>query len=173
MGANPAKRATPEQLAALEALDFLVVQDLFLTETAKRAQVVLPAVAYTEKDGTFTNTERRVQVVRQAMLPLPYAKADWEILMGVARALGLGWSYLSPAQVLSEIGRSVPLYAGVSRRALGETGACWPFTPGASAEGRPALVGSPYLTWQMLESGVTSAPAAGGELAHATSGRGE
>ncbi|MGH2515976.1 MAG: NADH-quinone oxidoreductase subunit NuoG, partial [Ktedonobacterales bacterium] len=176
MGADPAKRATPGQLAALEAMEFLVVQDLFLTETAKRAQVVLPAVAYTEKDGTFTNTERRVQVVRQAMMPLPFAKADWEILMGVARALGLTWAYLSPAQVLTEIGRSVPLYAGVSRRALGEIGACWPFTPGTpNGEGRPTLVGSPHLTWGMLEVGVApvAAASADGELTHASSGRGE
>ncbi len=71
MGADPARHATPEQLAQLDALDFLVVQDLCLTETAKRASVVLPAVAYTEKDGTFTNTERAVQVVRRAMMELP------------------------------------------------------------------------------------------------------
>jgi len=174
MGADPAKRATSEQLTTLESLEFLVAQDLFLTETAQRAHVVLPAVAYTEKDGTFTNTERRVQVVRRAMMPLPYAKADWEILMGVARALGLSWTYLSPAQILSEIGRSVPLYSGVSRRSLGDTGACWPFKSASTGPGgKPALVGSPYLTWQMLESGVTSVPVAGEELAHATSGRGE
>jgi predicted molibdopterin-dependent oxidoreductase YjgC len=174
MGADPAKRADPEQLARLESLEFLVVQDLFLTETARRAHVVLPAVAYTEKDGTFTNIERRVQVVRQAMMPLPFAKADWEILMGVARALGLHWSYLSPAQILTEIGRAVPLYAGVSRRALGEAGACWPFAAGApTAEGRPTLAGSSHLTWQMLEQGVTSALAATEELARAASGRGE
>ena len=174
MGADPAKHATSEQLAKLEALEFLVAQDLFLTETAQRAHVVLPAVAYTEKDGTFTNTERRVQVVRRAMMPLPYAKADWEILMGVAHALGLGWTYPSSAQVLSEISRTVPLYAGVSRRALGTTGACWPLVPGApTSDGKPTVVGSPYLTWHMLEHGITSAPVAGDALAHASSGRGE
>ena len=74
---GPIPRATPHQSnwRNCEALDFLVVQDLFLTETAKRATVVLPAVAYTEKDGTFTNTERRVQVVRRAMTELPGARA--------------------------------------------------------------------------------------------------
>ena len=84
MGADPARHATPEQLARLESMEFLVVQDLFLTETAQRATVVLPAVAYTEKDGTFTNTERCVQVVRRAMTELPGARADWDILSSVA-----------------------------------------------------------------------------------------
>jgi NADH-quinone oxidoreductase subunit G len=126
MGADPARHLSDAQLARLDALDFFVVQDLSLTETARRADVVLPALAYLEKDGTFTNTERCVQVVRKAMQPLPQAKADWEILQAVARALGLGWSYLSPAEILSEIGRTTPLYAGATRRALGESGARWP-----------------------------------------------
>jgi NADH-quinone oxidoreductase chain G len=151
MGADPARHLRDEQLARLEALDFLVVQDLYLTETARRAHVVLPALAYTEKDGTFTNTERCVQVVRQAMQPLPQAKADWEILVAVARGLGLGWAYLSPAEILSEIGRTTPLYAGASRRALGESGARWPLAPGGrTPEGRTTVAGSETLTWEML-----------------------
>ena len=158
MGADPARHATPEQLAKLEALDFLVAQDLFLTETARRATVVLPAVAYTEKDGTFTNTERAVQVVRQAMLDLPGARPDWQILRDVANAMGLGWRYDSSAEILKEISRTVPLYAGVSRRGLGVEGARWPFSAGAvGANGKAALVGSPYLTWEMLEQGVARA----------------
>ncbi len=156
MGADPARHATPEQLAQLEALDLLVVQELFLTETAKRATVVLPAVAYMEKDGTFTNTERAVQVVRRAMQELPGARADWQILIGVANALGLGWRYGSPLEVLAEIGRLVPLYAGISRRGLGAEGVRWPFSAGESdATGKPTLVGSPHLTWTMVEHGVT------------------
>jgi NADH-quinone oxidoreductase subunit G len=155
MGANPARHATAEQLARMEGLDLLVVQDLFLTETAKRATVVLPAVAYTEKDGTFTNTERAVQVVRRAMQELPGARPDWQILMGVANALDLGWRYRSPLEILAEIGRAVPLYAGVSRRGLGAEGVRWPFSAGAAdANGKPALVGSPFLTWAMVENGV-------------------
>ncbi|WIG61150.1 MAG: NADH-ubiquinone oxidoreductase chain G [Ktedonobacterales bacterium] len=173
MGANPARDATPEQLAALDALDFLVVQDLTLTETAQRATVVLPAVAYTEKDGSFTNTERCVQLVRRAMQPLGGAKADWEILVGVARALGLGWTYLSPAEILSEIGRTVPLYAGVTRRSLGAEGVRWPFAPGErTPEGRATITGSPSITWQMLAEGVARAQKPGGELI-APRGRGE
>jgi predicted molibdopterin-dependent oxidoreductase YjgC len=172
MGANPARRATAEQLRALESLRLLVVQDMFLTETAKRATVVLPAVASVEKDGTFTNTERCVQVVRQAMQPLPGAKADWEILGGVIRALGLNWTYFSPADILREIGRSTPIYAGVSRRALGESGARWPLLAHTSASSRTALSESSYLTRQMLEQGLAQEMAAAEKLV-ASSGRGE
>jgi len=162
MGADPARHATPEQLARLEALDFLIVQDLCLTETAKRASVVLPAVAYTEKDGTFTNTERAVQVVRRAMDELPGALPDWQILGGLANALGLSWHYGSPVEILAEIRRVVPLYAGVTRRGLGKEGARWPFSVGENgANGRPALVGSSYLTWDMAERGVSGG--AGGD----------
>ena len=172
MGTDPARRATPEQLAQLDALDFLVVQDLFLTETAKRATVVLPAVAYTEKDGTFTNTERAVQVVRKAMHDLPGARPDWQILRDVANAMELGWRYDSPAAILKEISRIVPLYAGVSRRGLGAEGARWPFSAGpVGANGKAALVGSPYLTWEMLEHGVASA--APGDEAVTARGSGE
>ncbi|HKV86146.1 MAG TPA: NADH-quinone oxidoreductase subunit NuoG [Ktedonobacterales bacterium] len=173
MGADPVRRLTEQQAGALDALDFLVVQDMFLTETAMRADVVLPAVAYTEKDGTFTNTERNVQVTRRAMLPLPGARADWEILSGLARALGLGWTYLAPAQILSEIARTTPLYAGASRRALGDSGARWPLTPGEkTSEGRATVQGSPCLTWAMLEQGLTWAANSGEELAMSR-GRGE
>ena len=173
MGAGPARHVARDAGDPLGQLDFLVVQDMFLTETAMRADVVLPAVSFTEKEGSFTSTERNVQVVRQAMQPLPGARADWEILMGVARALGLGWTYLSPAQILSEIARTTPLYAGASRRALGESGARWPLrAEGKTAEGRPAITGSPYLTWSMLEQGVANGVVAGEQLA-LSPGRGE
>ena len=155
MGADPLRSATPEQRTRLAATEFLVVQDLFLTETAQAANVVLPAVAYTEKDGSFTNTDRSVQVIRKAMLELPGARADWAILTGRARRLGLDWGYQSPAEVLAEIGRVVPLYAGATRRTLGLAGARWPLTPGApDGEGRATVVGSPVLTWEMLAQGV-------------------
>jgi NADH-quinone oxidoreductase subunit G len=149
MGADPARHATPAQRAALENLSLLVVQELFLTETARHAHVVLPAVSYAEKDGTFTNTERCVQVVRQAMTPLPGARADWEILTALARELGLGWNYASPAQILAEIAGTTPIYAGASRRTLGLQGARWPLHPGdPDVEGRATVTGTPYLTWQ-------------------------
>ncbi len=176
MGADPARHTDP---AALDGLEFLVVQDLFLTETAKHADVVLPAVAYTEKDGSFTNTERCVQAVRRAMIPLPGARADWDILSGVARAMGLGWTYRSPADVLEEIGRTVPVYAGLTRRALGTTGVRWPMLPAAAntaaraaeSDGRGAGVkGSEFLTWNMLREGLANTNR---QADPATAGRGE
>ena len=173
MGSDPARHATPEQLAQLEQLEFLVVQHPLLTETAKRATVVLPAAVYTEKDGTFTNTERCVQVVRQAMLPLAGTRTDFDILVALGRALGLGWAYLSPAQVLTEISRSTPIYAGASRRALADDGARWPLSPAErTPEGRRTVQGSPYLTWEMLEQGFTAVGLAGEEFA-LPRGRGE
>jgi NADH-quinone oxidoreductase chain G len=169
LGADPARHATPEQLARLAGLEFLVVQDLFLTATAKRAHVVLPAVAYTEKDGTFTNTERCVQVVRRAMIELPGARSDWAILADVARAIGLDWHYGSPTEILKEIARTVPIYAGISRKGLGTSGARWPLVPGEGDTARTPLVSSPYMTWAMLERGI----AAGNGGAALPRGRGE
>jgi NADH-quinone oxidoreductase subunit G len=171
LGANPAQRLDNAGRERLAALDFLVVQDLFLTETARLATVVLPAVSYTEKDGTFTNTERCVQVVRKAMLELPGARADWQILRDVAQAMGLGWSYSGAAQILAEIGRTTPIYAGVSRRGLGQSGARWPLAPAATTDGAAGLAGSPYLSLEMLTRGVADGRGAD-ELALST-GRGE
>jgi NADH-quinone oxidoreductase subunit G len=153
MGANPARHAD------FTGLEFLVVQDLTLTETAQQADVVLPAVSYAEKDGSFTNTERCIQAVRRALLPLPGAKADWEILRDVARALGAAWDYRSSAAVLAEIGQAVPIYAGVSRAALGDSGLRWPLVQGAAEHGAARVAGSDYLTWEHLRAGVASAGA--------------
>jgi NADH-quinone oxidoreductase subunit G len=149
MGADPARHTDP---TAIERLDFLVVQDLFMTETARRADVVLPAVAYTEKDGSFTNTERCVQAVRRAMRPLPGARADWEILVGVAQALGADWRYRSPTDILAEIGQAVPLYGGLTRAALGTSGVRWPLAT-MDGDGAATLVGSDHLTWDHLRDG--------------------
>ncbi len=169
VGANPAQRFGDTQRTALANLEFLVVQDLFLTDTAKLANVVLPAVSYAEKDGTFTNTERRVQVIRKAMLELPGARSDWQILLDVARALGLDWNYSGTAPILAEIGKTTPIYAGVSRRGLGATGAQWPLTLVDGDDGERALSGSPFLTWEMLAHGVARGS---GELT-LSAGRGE
>ncbi|HEX6123617.1 MAG TPA: molybdopterin-dependent oxidoreductase, partial [Ktedonobacterales bacterium] len=173
LGADPARHATPAQRAYLEKLEFLVAQDLFLTETAKLADVVLPAVAYSEKDGTFTNTERCVQVVRRAMTELPGARADWQILTSLAKAMGLGWSYLAPNDVLREIARVVPLYAGASRKALGLQGARWPLAISDANGAGPALRGTPHLTWAMLEQGIGTGMDAGGGASATPRGRGE
>jgi NADH-quinone oxidoreductase chain G len=165
IGSDPLKHATPAGRDAFSRIEFLVVQELFLTETAKLASVVLPGVSYAEKDGSFTSLERRVQVVRQAMMELPGARADWRILLGVAQAVGLEWSYRGAADILAEIGANAPLYAGATRRGLGQSGAQWPLA--ADEKGAP-VAGSSFLTWDMLAQGV-----AGGKPVAVAAGQGE
>ncbi len=100
--------------------EFLVVQDLFLTETAKLADVVLPAQSFAERDGTFTNTERRVQLFHAALKPVGESKPDWWIVSEIAKRLGAAWSYRNSANVMDEIASTVPLYAGMTYAALSE-----------------------------------------------------
>jgi NADH-quinone oxidoreductase subunit G len=112
--------------------DFLVVQDLFLTETAKQADVVLPAQSFAERDGTFTNTERRVQLFRAALKPIGESKPDWWIVVEIAKRLDSGsklqvtgskfgtWNYATASQVMDEIATTVPLYKGMTHAALAE-----------------------------------------------------
>lgn len=112
---------------ALEKLEFLVVQDIFLTETAAKADVVLPAAAFAEKTGTFTNTERRVQMVRPAVSAPGTAKADWIILQDLANRLDLGWQYEEPSEIFQEIVQLTPSYAGISYERLNQEGGIqWP-----------------------------------------------
>ena len=111
----------------LEELDFLVVQDIFLTETAEYADVVLPAATFAEKDGTFNNTERRVQRVRRAIPPRGESKADWEIIQLVAQRLGLDWNYESAEDVWNEVRELTPhFFGGVSYQRIEEQGLQWP-----------------------------------------------
>jgi len=112
---------------ALEKLEFLVVQDIFLTETARYADVVLPGASFAEKDGTFTNTERRVQRVRKAIDPIGDSRPDWLITSQIAQAMGAqGFDFASPSEVMDEIAKVVPQYGGISYGRL--DGAClqWP-----------------------------------------------
>jgi len=111
---------------ALSALDFLVVQDIFITETAEFADVILPATSYLEKDGTYTNTDRRVQLGRKVLDPPGQARADWEITLDIANRLGLGWSYESPRQVFDEMVELMPSYANLTHDNLGPMGKLYP-----------------------------------------------
>lgn len=111
---------------ALESLDFLVVQDIFLTETAMKADVVLPAACFAEKDGTFTNTERRVQRVRKAVEAPGEAMADWYILDRVMNALGYQNNFESAEDVMEEINALTPIYGGISYKRLDIKGLQWP-----------------------------------------------
>ena len=110
----------------LETLDFLVVQDIFMSETAKLADVVLPGASFAEKDGTFTNTERRVQLVNQAIKPIGNAKADWDIICQLATRMGHPFLYQSPAEIMLELASLAPQYAGVTHERLGNHGLQWP-----------------------------------------------
>jgi formate dehydrogenase major subunit len=98
---------------AFEKLDFFVVQDIFLSRTAEFADVVLPASPSFEKEGTFTNTERRIQRLYQVFEPLGESKPDWQIIMNVANSLGAGWNYEHPSEIMDEAAKLSPLYAGV------------------------------------------------------------
>ncbi|HHN81806.1 MAG TPA: formate dehydrogenase subunit alpha [Methanomicrobia archaeon] len=113
---------------ALDALDFLVVQDIFLTETAELADVVLPGASFLEKDGTFTGTDRRVQRVRKAIEPIGSSKPDWVIISELARLMGSDqFDYESPAAIQDEIASLTPLYGGISYQRLDERGYLqWP-----------------------------------------------
>lgn len=113
-------------VADLKALEFLVVQELFLTETAELADVVLPGASFLEKDGTFTNGERRMQRVCCALAPPGAARADWKILVELLQRAGCPASYASPADVLLEIGRVAPPFAGVREERLHGDGLQWP-----------------------------------------------
>ena len=111
---------------ALAALDFLVVQDIFLTETAEFADVILPASSYLEKDGSYTNTDRRVQLGRKVMDPPGQARVDWEVVQDIAQRVGLDWSYTSPSEVFDEMVALMPSYANLRHDNLGLSGKLYP-----------------------------------------------
>jgi formate dehydrogenase alpha subunit len=122
----------------LESVDFLVVQDIFLTETAELADIVLPATTFAEKDGTFTNTERRVQRVRAAIEPLGDSRPDWEILCDLAQRMVArgsppaadapfaGWNYAHPSEIMDEVTALTPVYGGIRYDRIEESGLQWP-----------------------------------------------
>lgn len=116
--------------AAYEKLDFFVVQDIFLSKTAEFADVVLPASPSLEKEGTFTNTERRVQRLYEVLEPLGDSKPDWKIIMEVANQLGAGWTYDHPSDIMAEAAQLAPLFAGVTYERLeGYSSLVWPVKP--------------------------------------------
>jgi formate dehydrogenase major subunit len=143
VGENPALSEPDIDHAAdaLEEMEFLAVQDIFMTETADYADVVLPAATSPEKHGTFTNTERRIQRVRPTADPPGKARQDWEITSGLARRLGYDWEYEHPREVMAEIAELAPIYGGVNYDRLEEGpehGLQWP----CPDEDHP---GTPYL----------------------------
>ncbi len=130
MGENPAM-SDPNLNHVREALDkveFLVVQDIFLTETAKYADVVLPGVSFAEKDGTFTNTERRVQRVRKAIEPKGNRMQDWKIIEEILHRFGQETTYETPSEIMDEIATVSSIYAGISYDRIEDIGLQWPCT---------------------------------------------
>ncbi len=124
--------------ASLNNLDFLVVQDIFMTETARLADVVLPAKCFAEKDGTFSNTERRVQLVRKAVDAPGDVKDDWQILCDIATRMGTPMAYENSRAVFEEITRVTPSYAGITYDRMTVEGLHWP-CPTPEHPGTPIL----------------------------------
>ncbi len=122
----------------IEKLDFLVVQDIFMTETAKLANVVLPSCAFAEKNGTFTNTERKVQRVRKAVNPPGNCRTDWEIICDLASRMGYPLKYDSSSAIFNEIASLTPSYAGINYHRIEADGIHWP-CPDAKHPGTPVL----------------------------------
>ena len=128
MGQDPVM-SEPDQSAVVRALgklELLIVQDIFMCETAKLAHVVLPSASFAEKDGTFTNSERRVQRVRKAIEPIGNSKPDWEIICGIANRMGYPMNYASPKEILDEVATLSPHYAGINFERIEHVGIQWP-----------------------------------------------
>ncbi|HNG82060.1 MAG TPA: formate dehydrogenase subunit alpha, partial [Burkholderiaceae bacterium] len=140
-GEDPAQSDpnTQHVAAALSAMECVVVQDLFLNETAKYAHVFLPGSSFLEKDGTFTNAERRISRVRQVMPPLA-GKADWEVTQALANALGYPMAYQHPEQIMEEIAALTPSFAGVSYAKIERLGSLqWPCNEGTDEAGTATM----------------------------------
>jgi len=123
---------------ALSVCEFLIVQDINFSETCRYADLVLPATSSLEKEGTFTSTERRIQRFHKAMEPLGESKADWEIIQLIANRMGANWNYTHPSEIMDEVARLTPLFAGVSYDRLeGFNSLQWPVA--ADGKGSPLL----------------------------------
>jgi NADH-quinone oxidoreductase subunit G len=121
LGADPVSNGE-----ALPEGAFVICHELFLTETARRANVIFPAQSWAERDGTFTNAERRVQRFYKALPPLDGTLADWEILRNIAHKLGLDWNYQSSEEIMRELIANAPRYAGLTYARLAQTEPQWP-----------------------------------------------
>ena len=129
---------TQHVAAGLAAMECVIVHDLFLNETANYAHIFLPGSTFLEKNGTFTNAERRIQMVRKVMSPLNGLE-DWEVTQELARALGLDWNYTHPSEIMDEVARLTPSFSGVSFDKLEEEGSLqWPVNE-AAPNGSPIM----------------------------------
>jgi formate dehydrogenase major subunit/formate dehydrogenase alpha subunit len=149
--------------AALAGVEFIAIQEPFPNETMRFANVVFPSAVFAEKDGVFTNSERRVQLVRQAVAPPGEARQDWRILSDLAKAVGLDWNYQSPAEIYAEMAALTPQFKGISHERLGEiqadgvTGIQWP-CPTSDHPGTVYLHGDGIMRGKGLFQAVTYRP---------------
>ncbi len=145
---------------SLRNLELLVVQDIFLTETARLADVVLPSACFAEKDGTFSNTERRVQRVRKAVDPPGEARDDWRILCDIATRMGYPMSYADSRQIMDELRTVTPSYAGISYDRIEHQGIHWP-CPNEEHPGTPILHREQFTIGKGVFNAIDYRPARG------------
>ncbi len=144
--------------SGLEKLEFLVVHELFLTETAEYADVVLPAASFAETDGTFTNTERRVQRVRKAIEPLS-GLSNWQVFLSLAERMGFSWPYEDVVEIFDEMASLTPSYAGINYNRINEKGIQWP-CPTTCHPGTPCLHTDCFTRGKGLFQGIGHIPPA-------------
>jgi len=144
--------------SGLDKLEFLVVQELFLTETAEYADVILPAASFAETDGTFTNTERRVQRVRKAIEPLP-GLANWQAIMDLSTKMGYPMNYRNPEEIFAEMASLTPSYAGISYARLENSSIQWP-CPTSNHPGTPFLHAQAFTRGKGLFQAIEHIPPA-------------
>ncbi len=161
MGENPVDcgGGSPEVVEYLKNLEFLVVQDIFMTETAALADVIIPASAFAEKLGTYTNTERRVQLSQPALEPPGEVFPDWAVLVELAEWFGFEWDYAGPEEIFDEIASLTPEYSGISYLRLADGGLQWP-CPGEDHAGTKFLHQDSFNRGKGLFSAVDYKPEA-------------
>lgn len=144
---------------ALNTMDFVVVQELFMSETAKLADVILPGASFAEKDGTFTSSERRVQRVRKAIEPISDTRPDWWIICEIAKRAGYPMEYAHPEEIFNEIASLTPSYGGINYERIEYTGLQWP-CPTLDHPGTPILHTKAFTRGKGLLKGIEHTPPA-------------
>ena len=144
---------------ALNKMDFVVVQELFMSETAKLADVILPGASFAEKDGTFSSSERRVQRVRKAIEPIGDSRPDWWIICELSKLMGYPMDYASPEKIFDEMAALTPAYGGINYERIEHTGLQWP-CPAIDHPGTPVLHTKGFARGKGLFKGIEHTPPA-------------
>lgn len=140
VGENPVL-SDPDQthtIHCLEKVPFLVVQDIFMTETAQFADVILPAASFLEREGTYTNTDRRVQMIHKVIEPIGDSRPDWAIMGDIMKRIGMDVDYQNPSDIMDEINEATDIYGGITHERIKEVGIQWP-CPDKNHPGTPIL----------------------------------